>query len=258
VQSLEAELERARDLDEADLADAIESIGFECTRCGACCKAAADDPHTATVFPDEVRNLQAATDYDHRSDEAASSSRSDASREWRDVARPMPYGLESDDSEDVEGSEGEPTDETFEWALQTDACGDCAFYEEDEDGTGACSVHGDRPLICETYPFSVAVGGTSQPMGETVDSVPLGTERETGETGDEAVMVRAHECEGLGRDISRDHAEDLAAALKERAVRELAEAIAVRDEYEPADADEGVVVHDSEGAKRPDGSAYEN
>jgi Fe-S-cluster containining protein len=265
VQSLEAELERARDLDEADLADAIESIGFECTRCGACCKAEADDPHTATVFPDEVRNLQAATDYD-----------------WRDVARPMPYGLENDDSADVEGSEdeatdedgpkSEPTDETFEWALQTDACGDCAFYEEGEeteshhgdgeavgaDGTGTCSVHGDRPLICETYPFSVAVGGTSQPMGETVDSVPLGTEREADETGDEAVMVRAHECEGLGRDISRDHAEDLAAALKERAVRELAEAIAVRDEYEPADADEGVVVHDSEGAKRPDGSAYEN
>jgi hypothetical protein len=65
-------------------------------------------------------------------------------------------------------------------------------------------------------------------------------------------MVRAHECEGLGRDISRDDAEELAAALKERAVRELEEAIAVRDEYEPIDVD-GVVVHDSEGAKRPDG-----
>jgi Fe-S-cluster containining protein len=164
----------------------------------------------------------------------------------------MPYGLEGDGSEgegaDANGEgadaddEGEPQGETFEWALQTDACGDCAFYEEDPDGTGACSVHGDRPLICETYPFSVALGGTSQPMGEAVD---------------EEGMVRAHECEGLGRDIDRDHAEDLAAALKERAVRELEEAIGVRDEYEPADPDEGVVVHDSEGAKRPDGSEYE-
>ncbi|WP_132057385.1 YkgJ family cysteine cluster protein [Halorussus amylolyticus] len=217
MQSLEAELERARDLDSDELADAIETIGFECTRCGACCKSEADDPHTATVFPDEVRDLQEATEYD-----------------WRDVARPMPYGLDSD-GEDAEG-------ETFEWALQTDACGDCAFYREDDDGTGACSVHGDRPLICETYPFSVALGGTSQPMGEAVD---------------EAGMVRAHECEGLGRDISRDRAEDLADALKERAVRELEEAIAVRDAYEPADPDEGVVVHDSEGAKRPDGSAYQ-
>jgi hypothetical protein len=71
-------------------------------------------------------------------------------------------------------------------------------------------------------------------------------------------MVRAHECEGLGRDISRAEAEELAAALKERAVRELEEAIAVRDGYEPvATGPGGVVVHDSEGAKRPDGSPVE-
>ena len=212
---LETELERARALDVSDLADAIESIGFECTRCGACCKADDDDPHTATVFPDEVRDLQATTDYD-----------------WRDVARPMPYGL----SEGPDGPEGE----TFEWALATDACGDCTFYEERErEGEGRCTVHEDRPLICETYPFSVALGGTSQPMGEAVD---------------EAGMVRAHECEGLGRDISRADAEDLAAALKERAIRELTEAIDVRDAYTPVETGPGeVVVHDSEGAKTPDG-----
>ena len=68
-------------------------------------------------------------------------------------------------------------------------------------------------------------------------------------------MVRAHECEGLGRDISREDAESLASALKERAVRELEEAIDVRDTYEPANPGPGeTVVHDSEGAKRPDGS----
>ncbi len=60
--TLETELDRARDLRVSDLADAIESIGFECTRCGACCKGhTADDgerePHTATVFPDEVRRV---------------------------------------------------------------------------------------------------------------------------------------------------------------------------------------------------------
>ncbi|AQL42174.1 zinc/iron-chelating domain-containing protein [Halorientalis sp. IM1011] len=259
MESLEAELDRARDLDVADLADAIVEIGFECTRCGACCKAencedersessktraesdanrehggsedgadtSADaDPHTATVFPDEIRRLQDAGDYD-----------------FRDVARPMPYGLE-------DGPEG-PEGETFEWALQTDACGDCTFYEEREasetphgdDGTGACTVHEDRPLICRTYPFSVALGGTSQPMGEAVD---------------EQGMVRAHECEGLGRDISRAEAEDLAAALKERAIREIEEAIGVRDEYEPVETGPGeVVVHDSEGQKRPDGTRLE-
>jgi len=237
MESLEAELERARELDESSLANAIESIGFECTRCGACCKgydaegvgggdadpnvsadpnADADrEPHTATVFPDGVREIQAVTEYD-----------------WRDVARPMPYGL----TEGEDGSEGT----TFEWALATDDCGDCAFYEE-SDGVGACTVHEDRPLICRTYPFSVALGGTARPMGEAVD---------------EAGMVRAHECEGLGREIDREEAEELAAALKQRAVRELEEAIAVRDGYEPVEVD-GVVVHDSEGAKRPDGSVLE-
>jgi Fe-S-cluster containining protein len=223
--TLETELDRARDLRVADLADAIESIGFECTRCGACCKGHTTDdgerePHTATVFPDEVRELQAA---------GSEAGAHESAYDWRDVARPMPYGL-------TEGANG-PEGETFEWALQTDACGDCTFYEE-TDGTGACTVHDDRPLICATYPFSVALGGTTQPMGEAVD---------------EEGMVRAHECEGLGRDIPRDEAEELAAALKERAVRELEEAIAVRDAYEPTDID-GVVVHDSEGAKRPDGT----
>jgi Fe-S-cluster containining protein len=206
MESLEAELARARDLDTDELADAIEQIGFECTRCGACCTREENDPHTATVFPDEVRELQSETN------------------DWNDVARPMPYGIE----------EGEG--QTFEWALQTDGCGDCVFYEESE-GVGACSVHPDRPLICQTYPFSVALSGTSQPMGEAVD---------------EQGLVRAHECEGLGRDISRDDAEGLAQALKERAVRELEEAIGVRENYRPVE--ERTVVYDSEGPKRVDGS----
>ena len=224
--SLESDLERARDLSVTDLADAIESIGFECTRCGACCKSEAEDAHTATVFPDEVRELQEAT---------ADSPEFETEYDWRDVARPMPYGLH-------EGPDG-PEGETFEWALETDACGDCTFYEE-TDGEGACTVHDSRPLICETYPFSVVLDGdeiASQPMGQEVD-------REG--------PVRAHECEGLGRDISRGDAEELAAALKERAVRELEEAIGVRDEYAPTDPEGGVVVHDSEGAKDRDGRPW--
>ena len=249
--TLESDLEQARDLDVADLADAIESIGFECTRCGACCTAtepAVDpedaeqdpdnpglegtntdsdireterEPHTATIFPDEIRQLQAAGGDD-----------------FRDVARPMPYGLS-------EGEDG-PVGETFEWALQTDDCGDCTFYEEQEDSdgasAGACTVHEDRPLICQTYPFSVALDSTAQPMGEAVD---------------EAGVVRAHECEGLGRDISRADARDLAATLRERAIRELEEAIAVRDSHEPVErAPDETVVYDSEGAKRLDGSEF--
>ncbi|WP_135666338.1 YkgJ family cysteine cluster protein [Halorhabdus rudnickae] len=212
--TLETELAAVRDLDVGVIADAIERIGFECTRCGHCCKGM-DEEHTATVFPDEIRAIQ------------------DAEGEvWRDVARPMPYGLD-DGGDAVSG-------ETFEWALQTDDCGDCTFYDD----AGACSIYGDRPLICETYPFSIALAddeATSEPMGSVVDSDG---------------PVRAHECEGLGRDISREDAEELAQALKERAIREHEEAIGVRDNYEPTDVD-GVVVHDSEGQKRPDGTALD-
>jgi Fe-S-cluster containining protein len=262
MEPLEAELSRARELAVDDLADAIEAMGFECTRCGGCCTGYAPDepggapagegadpeadagchdadadgdgagtdgdgpdrePHTATVFPDEVREVAAAAE-----------ERFGESYDWRDVARPMPFGLSEDD-------EGEPAGETFEWALATDDCGDCAFYEE-SDGKGACTVHDSRPLICRTYPFSVALDGTSQPMGEAVDAEGI---------------VRAHECEGLGRDISREDAEALAASLKERAVRELEEAIGVRDNYDPdaaERADGDVVVFDSEGPKEADGT----
>ena len=234
MNSLESELERARDLDVDEVADAIESIGFSCTRCGACCTREDADEHTATVFPDEVRHL-------------LDDSSGGTGREWRDVARPMPYGLAETDAGDLEG-------ETFEWALATDGCGDCVFYEE-ADGVGACTVHAERPLICRTYPFSLDLSGTSQPMGDAVDSVALPADRETdGERG----IVQVHECEGLGRDIPRADAEELAAALKARAIRELEEAIALRDAYEPAAPGPGeVVVHDSEGAKRADGTSHE-
>ncbi|EMA69888.1 hypothetical protein C461_01976 [Halorubrum aidingense JCM 13560] len=261
MESLEAELAQARALDVDDLAEAIASIGFECTRCGGCCTGYAPDepggapagegtgeapagegtgeatdrgchgadtdqerePHTATVFPGEIRDVAAGAE------EVGGES-----YDWRDVARPMPFGLSV-------GEDGEPKGETFEWALATDDCGDCTFYEE-SDGRGACSVHDSRPLICRTYPFSVALDGTTQPMGEAVDAEGI---------------VRAHECEGLGRDISREDAEELAAALKERAVRELEEAIGVRDNYDPAAAERAagdVVVFDSEGAKNADGT----
>jgi len=232
MESLEAELDRARELDESELADAIETIGFECTRCGKCCKGMGDEEHTATVFPDEIRALQDADDYDFRDVKDVTTSPSQGSRDFRDIARPMPFGLDADGS-----------GETFEWALQTDACGDCTFYTEDESGTGACTVHDDRPLICVTYPFSVALEGSSQPMGGVVDTEG---------------QVRAHECDGLGRDIDREHAEDLASALKERAIRELEEAIGVRDNYRPVDRDsDETVVYDSEGPKHADGTPHD-
>ncbi|MGM0397368.1 MAG: YkgJ family cysteine cluster protein [Halobacteriota archaeon] len=209
MKSLEAELVAAREVDVDAIAASIESVGFECTRCGECCTADGEQAHTATVFPDEIRTLQTATD-----------------REWSAVARPMPYGLDAD-------GQGE----TFEWALQVDDCGDCVFYEE-ADGLGACSVHPERPFICQTYPFSLDIGDGGDAPGAVVEQVGA---------------LQVHECEGVGRDISRADARDLAETLKRRTIVELREAIAVRDGYESVD-DVGTVVHDSEGAKRADGT----
>jgi Fe-S-cluster containining protein len=254
MESLETELDRARDLDVAALADAIESIGFECTRCGACCKAVdgcGDEDghdHVATVFPDEVRRLQRAA-AEREDGDGSGEDNGDGTGEpydWRDVARPMPYGL-------TDGPDG-PEGETFEWALRTDDCGDCRFYAEDESetgegGPGRCTVHADRPLVCRTYPFSIGDVDERQHS----EGGGLGTTEPMGGVVEQEGMVRAHECEGLGRGISREDAEELAAALKERAVQELEEAIGVRDNYEPTDVD-GVVVHDSEGQKQPDGT----
>ena len=239
MDDLEAELARARALDVPELAEAIQAIGFECTRCGACCKGHGDE-HTATVFPDEVRAIAAgsAGSGGAMAADGVAEADGDAAYDWRDVARPMPFGLDEDAAGGAGG--GNLSGETFEWALQTDACGDCTFYDDgDRDGPGACTVYDDRPLICETYPFSVDLAG-SEPMGEVVDS---------------RGPVRAHECEGLGRDIDEEDAEALARTLKERAIREVEEMIAVRENYEPAEPGSGeIVVHDSEGKKRPDGA----
>ncbi|MDX1747482.1 MAG: YkgJ family cysteine cluster protein [Halobacteriales archaeon] len=211
--SLEADLATARSLDVEELADAIEDIGFECTRCGECCTAHDGEEHIATVTPEEVRALQS------------------SDRDWRDVAQPVPFGLAEDGS-----------GETFEWALQTDTCGDCRFYAEG-DQHGTCTVYENRPLICQTYPFSVDLAGSTKPAADVVE----------GEGGGPAP-----ECEGLGRAMSRGDARQLAQTLKRRTIRDLEEAIAVRDRYEPVDLTPGeTVVHDAEGAKRVDGRPFD-
>ncbi len=209
---LSAALEQAKALDVDELAATIRAIGFECTRCGACCRGTEDAAHTATIYPDEIRRIRARTD-----------------DRWRDVARPMPYGLEA--------GEGE----TFEWALQTDDCGDCRYLHEDDDGGTACSIYEDRPLICRTYPFQVDVTGTTAPAGEVVDRVD---------------DVLAYECEGLGRDIDPADARALAETLKRRTIADIQQAMRLLEGYRSADPVDGIVVHDSEGAKRRDGTPY--
>lgn len=242
MEDLEEALERARELDPEALADSIQEIGFECTRCGHCCTGEDGDPHTATIFPQEVRSIVDATGED-----------------WDDVARPIPYGLE------------DGTGETFEWALQTDDCEDCRFLADRGDRT-ACTIYSARPLLCQTYPFSVAIGMSLGEAGTSDRSENRTGERDQNGNAEqvskqqaiaghqEGVVeqvgrVRAHECPGLGTQIRDERALELASTLKERTIEELEQALGVRAAYVPeAGADEPVVIHDSEGAKRPDGT----
>ncbi|MFB6114056.1 MAG: YkgJ family cysteine cluster protein [Halodesulfurarchaeum sp.] len=210
MERLETVLYRARNLDVAELGEAVQAIGFECTRCGACCSRSGNEAHVATVFPREIREIRAET-----------------GRAFREVARPIPFGLEGDSGE------------TFEWALQTDDCGDCTFHETDNPSGSRCGIYSSRPLICRTYPFDVDLGFG----GDRLEAV---AER----SGD----LIAYECQGLGEPIGRERARSLAETVRERAIRDIEEAIAVRDQYEPVSGDHDIVVHDSEGAKKPDGT----
>lgn len=208
MERLEAALEWAQSIDPREIAEDIQEIGFECTRCGRCCRGTDEDPHTATVFPDEVREIQQET-----------------GESWEASARPMPFGVRTGQGE------------TFEWALQTKESGNCTFLETDGAHT-RCTIYRTRPLLCRTYPFSLALPGTGIPESAAVEA---------------AGRVRASECPGLGAEMSHERAAAIAETLQERAIREIREAIAVREHYTPLPDTDGVVVHDSEGPKRPDG-----
>ena len=194
----------------AEIADGIQELGFACTDCGACCRSEEDGDHVATIFPEEIRRI-----------------RDREGTDWRDVARPMPFGLETDGN-----------GETFEWALQVDDCGDCTFFRPAETG-GKCGIYADRPLICRTYPFQLAIPGLSSPNAGIVD---------------QAGPVNAYECEGLGREIDREEAMALARSLKRRAVEERKQQRRLLDSFEPRPDMDEIVVHDAEGAKTTDGT----
>jgi len=194
-------VERAESLEVDEIANIIQEVGFECTDCGDCCTAEGDEPLAVTVFPDERRALADAVE---------------SSPE--DVTEPSPFG-------------GNETDETFEWTVRRDACGDCFFHQGD-----ACSVYDARPSVCRTYPFAVSF--EEDAVGERTIEL---------ESGDAILSVG--ECEGTGSDISRQDAVELARAVKRRTVKEEREARELIDAYEEVEPPDGsVVVHDSEGA----------
>lgn len=103
-----------------DIADRIRDIGFQCRRCGDCCRALDECPHRVFVGAREVRSILAETTY-----------------RWDEVAEPYP--------EFIDAAGGGRY--TLGWCLRhTDDR--CIFLTD-----AGCSVYANRPWICRTYPF---------------------------------------------------------------------------------------------------------
>jgi Fe-S-cluster containining protein len=102
------------------IASQIRRAGFQCQRCGACCKG---EELRVMVYPSEVRTIAA-----------------HCGLSWEEIAEPYP--------EEVVLPSGQRC--TFEWALRTRNVA-CIFSEE-----GRCRIYSCRPWICRTYPFVLA------------------------------------------------------------------------------------------------------
>lgn len=102
------------------LADELRAIGFQCSRCGDCCRGQGTDGSLVMVSRDEVERVA-----------------SRLARPLFDVAEPYPEVVE------VRGARCR-----LGWALRRDRDGACRLH----DGEG-CSIYADRPHLCRTYPF---------------------------------------------------------------------------------------------------------
>ena len=114
-------LAAAEEVDVTVLAGQLQSMGFECMRCGECCRSHQGD-NSVIVFPDEVLRIMDANNLS-----------------WHDVCKPSaPQFIDSIN-----------TLHSFEWELKRHDNGSCTFLNEDN----TCSVYFWRPWICRTYPF---------------------------------------------------------------------------------------------------------
>jgi len=102
------------------IAGIIQSIGFECTRCGTCCSAVEPDSNLVMVTPVEIREIM--DGYGHS---------------WQEIAKPYPEKI----------SHGADHTYTIGWCIHR-IDGNCVFLEN-----SACRIYQNRPWICRTYPF---------------------------------------------------------------------------------------------------------
>ncbi|MBW6517820.1 MAG: YkgJ family cysteine cluster protein [ANME-2 cluster archaeon] len=111
----------AEEMDDIILAGQLTSIGFECKRCGECCRSHQAD-NSVLVFPDEVLRIMDANNLG-----------------WYDVCKPSsPQFIDNKN-----------TLHSLEWELKRHNNGSCTFLNDDN----TCSIYFWRPWICRTYPF---------------------------------------------------------------------------------------------------------
>jgi Fe-S-cluster containining protein len=111
---------------EIALANEITNIGFQCQRCGECCRNTGRESNLVMVGPPEIRRICGAT-----------------AHAWQEVAEPYPEFIE----------DGQGSRYTFGWCLKRTS-DRCMFLEQ-----GRCAVYDQRPWICRTYPFMLGEEG---------------------------------------------------------------------------------------------------
>lgn len=116
-------LDKAKEMDQKQLADEIKAMGFKCQKCAQCCKKEYGD-NTVSVFPFEIRQICETTGLD-----------------LEDFVIPTP-SKDTDTAGNIH---------TFEWVLRNR--GDCMFLKN-----GLCQIYRCRPYICRTYPFYLLDG----------------------------------------------------------------------------------------------------
>jgi len=124
VSDLKVKKSMADKLSINEIAKQVVSIGFECVRCGECCRARSGD-NTVILFPDEIQLIV-----------------DTHGMTPGEVCEPsIPQFI--DDS---------GTLHCFEWVLNRHSNGDCIFIRVDN----TCMLYQQRPWICSTYPFFLA------------------------------------------------------------------------------------------------------
>ncbi|MBA1341545.1 MAG: hypothetical protein C5S40_05335 [ANME-2 cluster archaeon] len=132
ITDLKVKKSMAYNLSINEMAKQLVSIGFECMRCGECCRARSGD-NTVILFPDEIRLIV-------------------------DTHGMTPYDV-------CEHSIPQFMDDSgilhcFEWVLKRHSIGDCIFIQSDN----ACMIYQQRPWICSTYPFFLSfINGAAKP-----------------------------------------------------------------------------------------------